>query len=881
MSDYSTVAPSVNGASAYAAKSVRAAARAFVRIGWSPIPVPYRAKNPNRDAWQTMRLSEEDIDREFPSDRMNVGVLLGDASNFLVDIDLDDDGARRMAKTFLPDTPACFGRESSPDSHFLYYCEGIDYREFRDPTDKKKLIEVRATSRQQTIFPPSVHRESGEIIAWSTRADHPFEVSAEELTQAVERLAAAALVARRWPRTDGSRHDIALALAGGLLRLGWSVEEAEVFVDAVAREASDDEVGDRVRCVSETASELRASRKATGWPRLAQLIGSEVVDAVRAWLHATASETDAPSEVAEVADDADDADAKSAKIPPTAKSSTQKKARAKSAASVLTTFGREAELFRTPDGDGLFATFTVDGHRETAAIRSRAFTGWLRRAFWKKTSSPPGQQAVADAVAALEATAQFDGVERPVFTRVAGVDGKVYLDLADPAWRVVEVDGDGWRVLTDAPVRFRRRKGMLALPAPTPGGALSDLRAFINAPMDDPDGDEAWTLIAAWLVGTLKPSGPYPLLILGGEQASGKSTTAKMLRSLVDPSLAMLRALPRDERDFIVSASSSWLVAFDNLSYVSDWLSDALCRLATGGGFASRQLYSDDEEALFDIVRPGLINGIGDLASRPDLVDRALVATLPRLKTVRTEAELWSTFFKARPRILGALLDGVASALRNRDQVNTTALPRMADFSLWIRASEFETADDADAKSRVFAWNVGCFDKTYASNRRSQISVSLEADILAPSILKMMEDRPSHQFDGTATELLALLPSYTPEQTVKSKDWPKTPRALSGRLRRIANFLRSDGVEVTFSQEGHAKTRKIKVSRIRSQSQNDDFSVRTVRTVRTYDTRPDAACPDCGLSVWTEADGRWFCPVCQREATEAAHAASGVREGSS
>ena len=872
MSDYSTDAPAVNGATPYAAGSVRSAARAYARLGWSVIPVPFRAKNPNRDAWQTMRLSEADIDREFTSDRMNVGVLMGDASRFLVDIDLDDADARRMASKFMPDTPARFGRESSRDSHYLYVCEGVDYREFRDPVDKKKLIEVRATSGQQTIFPPSTHKETGEVITWSARADYPFEVGAEELTRGVERLAAAALVARRWPRTDGSRHDIALALSGGLLRLGWSVDEAAVFVDAVAREAGDDEVADRVRCVEETASELRANRKATGWPTLAKLLGTEVVDAVCGWLHV--------SETADAtADDADDADAKSAKKPPPPKSSNQKKTRAKSAASVLTSFGREAELFRTPDGDGLFATFPVDGHRETAAIRSRAFTGWLRRAFWNKTKTPPGQQAVADAVASLEAVAQFDGEERPVFTRVAGVDGKVYLDLADAAWRVVEVDRDGWRVVTNADVRFRRRKGMLALPAPTAGGSLSDLRQFINAPEDQADGDEAWTLITAWLVGTLKPSGPYPLLILGGEQASGKSTTAKMLRSLVDPSLAMLRALPRDERDFIVSASSSWLVAFDNLSYVSDWLSDALCRLATGGGFASRQLYSDDEEALFDIVRPGLINGIGDLASRPDLVDRALVATLPRLRTVKTEAGLWADFFKARPRILGGLLDAVAAALRNRDQVDTTALPRMADFALWIRAAEHEPADGADAKSEVFAWNVGTFDKVYATNRKSQISVSLEADIIAMSVLKMLEDRPSHQFDGTATELLALLPSYTPEQTVKSKDWPKTPRALSGRLRRIAAFLRSDDVDVRFSQEGHSRTRQIHVSRIRSQSQNGEFCVRTVRTVRTYDTRPDEACPDCGLSVWTEADGRWFCPVCQREARETANAASGVQEG--
>ena len=192
-------------------------------------------------------------------------------------------------------------------------------------------------------------------------------------------------------------------------------------------------------------------------------------------------------------------------------------------------------------------------------------------------NKPPSAQALQETLAVCDARAQFDGPVRDVGVRVVGVGPAVYLDLANDEWQAVEMSSTGWRIVSDPPVRFRRARGMASLPSPV-SGAISELRDFVNA-----GADENWILMVSWLVAALNPSGPYPILILQGEQGTGKSTVARVLRSLVDPSTAALRAVPREERDLMIAANNSWVISLDNLSGIPQWLSDALCRLSTGG----------------------------------------------------------------------------------------------------------------------------------------------------------------------------------------------------------------------------------------------------------------------------------------------------------
>ncbi len=458
-------------------------------------------------------------------------------------------------------------------------------------------------------------------------------------------------------------------------------------------------------------------------------------------------------------------------------------------ADILVSLAADAELFHAPDNTN-FADIDINGHRETWAVRRSGFRGWLTRRYYEETGGAPNSNALESALRVIEAKAQFDAPERAVHTRVGGLDGRLYLDLGDEMWRAVEIDTTGWRVIDNPPVRFRRAAGMQPLPMPVPGGSVETLRSFLNV-----KSGSHFILVVAWALAVLRNRGPYPVLVLSGEQGSAKSTFTAILRALLDPNTAPLRALPREDRDLFIAARNGHVLAYDNVSALPAWISDTLCRLATGGGFAVRQLYTDQDEVLFDATRPVILNGIEDIVTRPDLADRALFLTLEPIpeERRRPEAELWAAFEAERPRILGALLDAVAEGLRRLSETRLPKLPRMADFALW--ASACETA----------ILPAGTFWTAYCGNRHEAIQDVIEADPVATAVRAIMRERM--EWKGTASDLLEALSTMVGDAQRKAQTWPASPRALAGRLRRAASFLRQVGIEVAFRLEGRARTR--------------------------------------------------------------------------
>jgi hypothetical protein len=452
------------------------------------------------------------------------------------------------------------------------------------------------------------------------------------------------------------------------------------------------------------------------------------------------------------------------------------------------------ELFHTATGTA-YADLLVDGHRETWPIRSKRFRGWLRRRYYEATGGALTGQAISSELDLLEARAQFDAPERSVHIRLAEEAGRIYLDLADEHWRAVEIGSDGWWVNKSPPVRFRRPAGMLPLPVPERGGSIEVLKPFLNL-----SSRNDFVLVVAWLLATLRPGGPYPLLAISGEQGSAKTVLSKMLKALVDPNAAPVRALPREERELMIAANNSHLLAFDNLSSLPTWLSDALCRLASGGSFAVRQLYTDDDEVLFQAARPLLVNGIEEVITRPDLADRAIFLTLPPVPDSRRQSErdLWRQFELTRPRILGGLLDLVGHGLRTLPAIGPNRLPRMADFALWAAACE------------TALWSAGTFGRAYQANRRTAIESIIDADPVAACVREIMAERGS--WTGSAADLLRLGVRRSSDGISRNRTgWPKNPRALAGRLRRVQTFLRALGIDITFSREGRAGSRIIRI----------------------------------------------------------------------
>jgi hypothetical protein len=265
----------------------RPAAELYLRMGLAPIPLSPRSKKPGLNGWQDLRPTEADLDRLFPPGRcMNLGILNGEPSGNHHDVDLDCAEAVAAADVLLPPTGWIFGRSSKSRSHRIYVTDrplGTAVTTYRD-LDRTMLVELRGTG-SLTVFPPSTHKETGEPITWQ-EFTAAAEVPLADLERAVAELAAAALVARHWP-AKGSRDDTSMALAGGLLRAGWPVEQAERFMQAVVTAAGDDEPRERLRKPADTARKIEDGKPVTGWPRLAELLGEDgdqVVAEVRDWL---------------------------------------------------------------------------------------------------------------------------------------------------------------------------------------------------------------------------------------------------------------------------------------------------------------------------------------------------------------------------------------------------------------------------------------------------------------------------------------------------------------------------------------------------------------------------------------------------------------------
>jgi hypothetical protein len=440
--------------------------------------------------------------------------------------------------------------------------------------------------------------------------------------------------------------------------------------------------------------------------------------------------------------------------------------------SVLIKLGLKAQLFRTPNGE-LYAHGPVNGHRETWPVGAK-FKRWLVSEYFGANERAPNPAAVNQAVTVLEGIAQFKGPVIDVFVRLGDLNGDLYLDLADDTWRSVRVGPDGWQIVDGAPIRFRRPRGQLALPQPERGGSVEELHQFLNITPDD------WVLVIGWLVGCFHPVGPYPLLLLHGVRGTAKSSASRYLRSLVDPAYGGSRDAPKEMRDLAVAAKNNRVLAYDNLSSIPPWLADAFCRLATGSGFGTRALYTDDEEAIFDARRPIIINSIEEIATRGDMLDRAISTVLLSVKKRRREKEMDEQFGVARPRILGALLDVVGMALRDHGRQDLPDLPRMADFAAWVVAAE-----------PSLGWTPGDFMTAYQRNQRESVDIEIDASTIGPSLTRFLVQRS--EWTGTLSDLLAEISGLATDEAKKRKSWPANARALSGALKRIAPALQARG----------------------------------------------------------------------------------------
>ena len=455
-----------------------------------------------------------------------------------------------------------------------------------------------------------------------------------------------------------------------------------------------------------------------------------------------------------------------------------KRGRRDSALDVALALVGDLELFHDADGHGYYFA-KIGGRREVWPVQSRPGADLVTERYLARTGRGLPNQPLKETLATLDALARFRGRHREVYLRTARFPDRLLIDLADDGWRVIEVTASGWRVLDRSPVPFVRRAGMAPLPEPQRGGSIAELREFLNV------GDGDHKLVVGWLLAALGGRGPFPALVLQAEQGAGKSTAARVLRALVDPADVPLKAPPRTADDWAIAAAVSYVLALDNLSGLSNEQSDILCRLLTGAGISKRRLYTDLDEIQLHLCRPALLNGIDAIATRPDLADRSLVVTLPTIPAARRrqEADFWAAFDCARPRLLGALLDALAEALKRSCNAPPPDLPRMADFAAWVCAAEL-----------ALGWPAGSFLAAYRANIDGAAEAAVEASPVGVAVLALLDRDPSVTY--IATDLMPALDRAAPDWAPRSPAWPRSPRGLTDSLRRLTAPLRQLGVEI-------------------------------------------------------------------------------------
>jgi len=463
----------------------------------------------------------------------------------------------------------------------------------------------------------------------------------------------------------------------------------------------------------------------------------------------------------------------------------------------------EDQIMMTRNKSGtVYATFGSERGFETLPLTCTRMSSKIKRMIRDEFEFRAPKHMIAELVEELQDTAQDISLEvYEVHHRVArGIKGQIFLDLHDENNRVLEVDRDGYRHhdSDDELPLFLRTPGMTALPDPVGvTGNIELLRNLLNY------GSESnWYLIIVFILYSLRPLGPYTILVVSGTAGSSKSTFSRILRLLIDPSSVPTQALPRSVADLMITASNSHLLVFDNVRTLSLDLSDALCQLATGGGVRKRTLYTDNAETLIHVTKPCILNGIDDVASQPDLVSRCILMELPAITTRRTEEELNSKLAASISAIFAGLMTALSKTLAELDNVTEFPDARMADFARFGVAVE-----------RALGWPTNCFKEAFSQNQQQQMTNSLGDDPLAAAIRTLVhtELEVDTTYTKTPTDLLAALRDVATHRQLSNRAWPMSSLSLGKRLRKMEPALRACGVGIKFHHSGN---RAISVKRL-------------------------------------------------------------------
>lgn len=465
-----------------------------------------------------------------------------------------------------------------------------------------------------------------------------------------------------------------------------------------------------------------------------------------------------------------------------------------------------------------YARIQVAGANVTWPLKSQAFKSWLANLLWCFEQKAPGTTAIYSALNVLIAEANSNPDRYTLHNRGAPAEDGFWIDMCDAQWKAIKVTAEGWQIIENPPILFRRYSHQLPLTAPTAGDAWR-LLDFVNI---DPTDQETRLTFLVDAISYLIPNIPHPILTAYGHQGSGKSWMYRLVRRLVDPSQTELLTLPRDERELVQQLDHHWCAFYDNVTVLPTYISDMLCRAATGSGFSKRELYSDNDDVIYNFKRCIGLNGINIAAQRGDLLDRTLLVGLSDIthNKRRTEAELLKAFEQCQAEILGGFLDTLVKALQTYPTIKLQGLFRMTDFTRWgcaIAIALGKTAHD--------------FLDAYEKKVNIQIEEAAHSSPVATVLLDLLEHRKSWNSTPTLLYTTLLEHAKTLGISTHQRAWPKAPHILVRQLNELAPSLKMLGWEIVSTRIGTQKNIGI----------NSVPSVPSVTSVINHDATDDAS----------------------------------------
>jgi energy-coupling factor transporter ATP-binding protein EcfA2 len=445
--------------------------------------------------------------------------------------------------------------------------------------------------------------------------------------------------------------------------------------------------------------------------------------------------------------------------------------------SLETHIADDAQLYKGDDGE-VYARFRSEDSIKVAPLDSKECTDWQIQ-HCMQYSIPVKADAIKLAVASAKSNLPSKPAAVCVRVGARSDRNELYWDLADGTGRAVKVTPDGWSMVDDAAVLFPFSPGRGVLTEPSKAGSIHCLREKFDLSAYN----EA--LIISFCLGCLRGKGPYPILAIVGPEGSGKTTLAAYLRALVDPGTPMLRNMPKKDTELAISARDNHLLAYDGIEAVPAWFGRAICKVSKGTVFSS--YLKGQERILFQGARPVILAGAEEMLLDRELASRTLIVRLEartRFQSNMTED------FEGLAEMRGALLDVISHALGRWRDINIPEPRKDYEFEKWMAACDLSR------------WGLETFQDAYETGISDAVSDAVELDPFLLAFQTYMSKVGT--FRGTAGELLRELNGI--KGTFKGNRWPKTPRAIAGRLRRDRKLLPEVDMEFEI-REGHNRTR--------------------------------------------------------------------------